>query len=352
MAPGPGRSGCSDPVGSSRRATSPTAATSGLAGGFRAATRRRAGPTASWSVDAILGWHVMEHGAQLRFEPGALVHHRHFPATYPEWLRDRGRGAFPGLMGRSDVARQALWHRVFLAHADRRLRPRRPLPLPRRGHPPSALAVGGRTLDLVGVAGGGRPGRPPPADSPGAVGARRLRRGRRHGPGLLGRRPPPRALISDGRRRRGLLHFSGSGRPESAAGPAQGRDAASFPLHGPTSTHGPAAPRAPGSDVNAQAATVVEQPRLSGRPRLGLVSGLVRPDGPPDLVRHLHEHPQRTRRHGHVRRVPRRRPWPPRHAPFIVRSALGAEPPRHAAIASELPRPQPPFQRGRTAPRP
>jgi glycosyltransferase involved in cell wall biosynthesis len=88
-----------------------------LAGGFPGRDQAPSGANGKLvGEDAILGWRVMERGAQLRFEPGALVHHRHLPATYPEWLRDqRGRGAFPGLVRRSDVARQALWHRVFLA---------------------------------------------------------------------------------------------------------------------------------------------------------------------------------------------------------------------------------------------
>ncbi len=88
-----------------------------LAGGFPGRDEVPHGPDGKLvGEDAVLGWRVMERGAQLRFEPGALVHHRHFPASYPEWLRDqRGRGAFPGLVRRSDVARQALWHRIFLA---------------------------------------------------------------------------------------------------------------------------------------------------------------------------------------------------------------------------------------------
>ncbi len=91
--------------------------TSSSPAGFRVGTRRPAAPTASWSVRTpSSAAHVIERGAQLRFEPGALVHHRHLPATYPEWLQDqRGRGAFPGLVRRSAVARRALWHRVFLA---------------------------------------------------------------------------------------------------------------------------------------------------------------------------------------------------------------------------------------------
>ena len=80
-------------VGSSRPATSPTVvATSSSPAGSRGGTRRRAVPTASWSVrtpsSAGASWSA---GAQLRFEPGALVHHRHFPATYPEWLRRPAR---------------------------------------------------------------------------------------------------------------------------------------------------------------------------------------------------------------------------------------------------------------------
>ncbi len=88
-----------------------------LAGGFPGRDEVPSGPDGKLvGEDAILGWRVVERGAQLRFEPGALVHHRHLPATYPEWLRDqRGRGAFPGLVRRSDVAHRALWHRIFLA---------------------------------------------------------------------------------------------------------------------------------------------------------------------------------------------------------------------------------------------
>jgi hypothetical protein len=44
------------------------------------------------------------------------VHHRHLPATYRDWLREqRGRGAFPGLVGRSPFGRRALWRHWFLA---------------------------------------------------------------------------------------------------------------------------------------------------------------------------------------------------------------------------------------------
>jgi glycosyltransferase involved in cell wall biosynthesis len=87
------------------------------AGGFPGRDDAPSGPDGKLvGEDAILGWRVMERGAQLRFEPEALVRHRHLPATYAEWLRDqRGRGAFPGLVRRSDVARRALWHHVFLA---------------------------------------------------------------------------------------------------------------------------------------------------------------------------------------------------------------------------------------------
>jgi hypothetical protein len=88
-----------------------------LAGGFPGRDEAPSGPSGKLvGEDAILGWRVVEQGAQLRFEPGALVHHRHLPATFPEWLQDQaGRGAFPGLVRRSHVARRALWHGVFLA---------------------------------------------------------------------------------------------------------------------------------------------------------------------------------------------------------------------------------------------
>jgi glycosyltransferase involved in cell wall biosynthesis len=88
-----------------------------LAGGFPGRDEAPSGPGGKLiGEDAILGWRVIEQGAQLRFEPGALVHHRHLPATFYEWLQDQaGRGAFPGLVRRSHVARRALWHGVFLA---------------------------------------------------------------------------------------------------------------------------------------------------------------------------------------------------------------------------------------------
>jgi glycosyltransferase involved in cell wall biosynthesis len=66
--------------------------------------------------DAILGWRVVEGGADLEFVPAALVHHRHLPARYVDWLAEqRGRGAFPALVGRSPFGRRALWRRWFLA---------------------------------------------------------------------------------------------------------------------------------------------------------------------------------------------------------------------------------------------
>jgi glycosyltransferase involved in cell wall biosynthesis len=88
-----------------------------LVGGFPGRDEAPSGPTGKLiGEDAILGWRVMEQGAQLRFEPRALVHHRRLPATFLEWLQDQaGRGAFPGLVRRSAVARRALWHGVFLA---------------------------------------------------------------------------------------------------------------------------------------------------------------------------------------------------------------------------------------------
>jgi glycosyltransferase involved in cell wall biosynthesis len=88
-----------------------------LAGGFPGRDEAPSRPDGKLiGEDAILGWRVIEQGAQFCFEPAALVHHRHLPATFPEWLHEQaGRGAFPGLVRRSSVARRALWHGVFLA---------------------------------------------------------------------------------------------------------------------------------------------------------------------------------------------------------------------------------------------
>jgi glycosyltransferase involved in cell wall biosynthesis len=66
--------------------------------------------------DAIAGWRVVENGAELVFVPEALVHHRHLPASYLDWLAEqRGRGCFPGLIDRSPLGRRALWRSWFLA---------------------------------------------------------------------------------------------------------------------------------------------------------------------------------------------------------------------------------------------
>jgi glycosyltransferase involved in cell wall biosynthesis len=66
--------------------------------------------------DALLGWRVTMDGAELSFAAGALVHHRHLPASYADWLAgQRGKAVFPALVGRSAVGRRALWRRWFLA---------------------------------------------------------------------------------------------------------------------------------------------------------------------------------------------------------------------------------------------
>ena len=80
------------------------------AGAYRGSTGRQVGE------DALLGWRVAEGGARLEFAPDAVVHHRHLPARYADWLREqRGRAAFPGLVGRSPFGRRALWRQWFLA---------------------------------------------------------------------------------------------------------------------------------------------------------------------------------------------------------------------------------------------
>jgi hypothetical protein len=59
---------------------------------------------------------VIESGAELVFAPEALVHHRHLPARFLDWLSEqRGRGSFPALVARSPLGRRALWRSWFLA---------------------------------------------------------------------------------------------------------------------------------------------------------------------------------------------------------------------------------------------
>lgn len=66
--------------------------------------------------DALVGWSVVERGALFMFVPRALVHHRHHPATFWQFLAEqRGRGMFPVLVGRSPLGRLALWRHWFLA---------------------------------------------------------------------------------------------------------------------------------------------------------------------------------------------------------------------------------------------
>lgn len=66
--------------------------------------------------DAELGWRVAAAGAELRFEPEAVVEHRHFAAGYGDWLREIWRRQdFPDLVSRHHLARRALWRRYFLA---------------------------------------------------------------------------------------------------------------------------------------------------------------------------------------------------------------------------------------------
>jgi len=86
-------------------------------GGFPARGDAPVGPHGRLvGEDALVGWQVLDGGAQLQFVPEALVHHRHLPARYLDWLAEqRGRGVFPALVARSPHGRRALWHRWFLA---------------------------------------------------------------------------------------------------------------------------------------------------------------------------------------------------------------------------------------------
>ena len=66
--------------------------------------------------DAVLGWRVIEAGAHLAFVPDALVHHRHLPSTYRQWLAEqRGRAVFAELVGMSPIADSVLWAPGLLA---------------------------------------------------------------------------------------------------------------------------------------------------------------------------------------------------------------------------------------------
>lgn len=66
--------------------------------------------------DAITGWRVTGSGVPLVFAPDALVHHRHLPGSYAQWLREQtGRGAFPALVKRSPLGAKVLWRGLFLA---------------------------------------------------------------------------------------------------------------------------------------------------------------------------------------------------------------------------------------------
>lgn len=87
------------------------------AGGFAA---RQSTPTAASGKvvgeDAMLGWRVIEQGAGLLYNEEAVVHHRHLPASYGDWLWDqRGKVVFPELVSRNPLARRALWGKFFLA---------------------------------------------------------------------------------------------------------------------------------------------------------------------------------------------------------------------------------------------
>lgn len=86
-------------------------------GGFPGRTDTPPNPSGKQvAEDALAGWKVIEHGAALVFEPGAVVHHRVEPSTYTVWLRDiRGRAVFPALAGAHPLARRAFWGRWFLS---------------------------------------------------------------------------------------------------------------------------------------------------------------------------------------------------------------------------------------------
>ena len=75
--------------------------------------RRRISP---FGEDAVLGAKVIGEGGRRLYAPDALVHHRYLPGSYRSHLQRRWQvGEFPGLVRRSTLVSDALWHRVFLS---------------------------------------------------------------------------------------------------------------------------------------------------------------------------------------------------------------------------------------------
>jgi len=73
-------------------------------------------PGRAFGEDAILGWRVLDRGAELVFAPEALVHHRLLPCSYWQWLLEQyGKRGFPALISQNPAMRRALWKRIFLA---------------------------------------------------------------------------------------------------------------------------------------------------------------------------------------------------------------------------------------------
>ncbi|MHB8437644.1 MAG: glycosyltransferase family 2 protein [Acidimicrobiales bacterium] len=87
-------------------------AVGGFPGRAEAPVTRTGRPTGE---DAMLGWKVVDRGAQLVYAPEARMYHRNEPGTWWDWVREqRGRDVFAALVVRSPYARRALWARVFL----------------------------------------------------------------------------------------------------------------------------------------------------------------------------------------------------------------------------------------------
>lgn len=86
-------------------------------GGFDEAdafiNQRRISP---FGEDAVLGAKIRGGGGTVCFSEAALVHHRYLAGTYRSHLRRRWQvGEFPGLVRRSQLVDDALWHRLFLS---------------------------------------------------------------------------------------------------------------------------------------------------------------------------------------------------------------------------------------------
>jgi glycosyltransferase involved in cell wall biosynthesis len=86
------------------------------AGGFRPLPAYRFNGKPFGGEDTMLGWDILRHtGAELAFNPDAVVEHRIEPRDYRKWLKVRnGTSIFPALVRHVPEVRRSLYLRLFL----------------------------------------------------------------------------------------------------------------------------------------------------------------------------------------------------------------------------------------------